>query len=126
RLDGHVGSGTGRDVTDDAELDRLGLGGPRSISNPNRVPVHRRVGPRRQGDTSTDALGGHAPERIGRDDGFGADWFGRCEYRIPGRFDAEQPGGRWRAHEPGSGTAARSGPEATALYLAARRPATTA
>ena len=120
-LDRHVGRGAGRDVADDAELDRLGLGGAGRVGGPDRVAVHRRVGPRRQRDAAADGLGGDAPEGIGRGDRFRADGLGRGEHRVPRGFDAEQPRGRRRAHEPGSGTAARSGPERDRLV---RRRAT--
>ena len=104
------GRRAGRDVADDPQFDRGVLAsrrryrrrGSRSRPSPSSATAAARRAP-------TTASAVIRPRASAGGDRFRADRVGGGEDRVAGGLDAEQPRGRRRAHEPGSGIAARSG-----------------
>ena len=104
RHDRDIRGGAGRDVADDPELHGRVLGGPGGVGAPDRIAVHRRIGPGRKGDARGHGLGGDPAERIGGRDAFRAHRLGDGQDGVTSGLEAEQPRGRGGGHRPGAGS----------------------
>ena len=122
RADRHGRRSPGRDVADDAEADRRGLG--------RRTPCRRRRSHSRPSPSSARAAARPArsrsrpttrPSASAAADGLGADGLGDGEDGVARRLDAQQPGRR-DAHEPGSGPAIGVSPATNARPRRPRGP----